>query len=106
GFPKGLKRLLEDESIRKVGVGIEGDQWKLMSDCDLKLKQFIELTEVANQKLKCKEKWSLNGLIKHLFKKQILKDDSIRCSNWDAFPLNEDQKLYAASDAYVRLDLC
>ncbi|XP_075460126.1 bifunctional 3'-5' exonuclease/ATP-dependent helicase WRN isoform X3 [Ascaphus truei] len=103
GFPKGLKRLLEDESIRKVGVGIEGDQWKLMSDCDLKLKQFIELTEVANQKLKCKEKWSLNGLIKHLFKKQILKDDSIRCSNWDAFPLNEDQKLYAASDAYAGL---
>ncbi|XP_053556112.1 bifunctional 3'-5' exonuclease/ATP-dependent helicase WRN [Bombina bombina] len=103
GFPKGLKRLLEDESIKKVGVGIEGDQWKLMSDYDLKLKGFIELTDVANQKLKCKEKWSLNGLIKHLFSKQLLKDNSVRCSNWNLFPLNEDQKLYAASDAYAGL---
>lgn len=51
GFPKGLKRLLEDVSIKKVGVGIEGDQWKLMSDCDLKLKGFIELTDLANQKV-------------------------------------------------------
>ncbi|KAG8454393.1 hypothetical protein GDO86_000858 [Hymenochirus boettgeri] len=101
GFPKGLKRLLEDESVKKVGVGIEGDQWKLMSDYDLKLKGFIELSEVANEKLKCKEKWSLNGLVKHLFQKQLLKDHSIRCSRWDVFPLSEDQKLYAASDAYA-----
>ncbi|KAM4807874.1 bifunctional 3'-5' exonuclease/ATP-dependent helicase WRN [Rhinophrynus dorsalis] len=103
GFPKGLKRLLEDDSVIKVGVGIEGDQWKLMSDFDLKLKGFIELTDLANQKLKCKEKWSLNGLVKHLFKKQLLKDNNIRCSNWDFFPLNEGQKLYAASDAYAGL---
>ncbi|XP_075718297.1 bifunctional 3'-5' exonuclease/ATP-dependent helicase WRN [Rhinoderma darwinii] len=103
GFPKGLKRLLEDISIKKVGVGIEGDQWKLMSDCDLKLKGFIELTDLANQKLQCKEKWSLNGLVKHLFNKQLLKDDSVRCSDWDRFPLSEDQKLYAASDAYAGL---
>ncbi|XP_069834231.1 bifunctional 3'-5' exonuclease/ATP-dependent helicase WRN isoform X2 [Dendropsophus ebraccatus] len=103
GFPKGLKKLLEDESIKKVGVGIEGDQWKLLSDCDLKLKGFIELTDLANQKLQCKEKWSLNGLIKHLFSKQLLKDDSVRCSDWDGMPLSEDQKLYAASDAYAGL---
>ncbi|XP_044134301.1 LOW QUALITY PROTEIN: Werner syndrome ATP-dependent helicase [Bufo gargarizans] len=103
GFPKGLKRLLEDMSIKKVGVGIEGDQWKLMSDCDLKLKGFIELTDLANQKLQCKEKWSLNGLVKHLFNKQLLKDDSVRCSDWNRFPLSEEQKLYAASDAYAGL---
>ncbi|XP_063776091.1 bifunctional 3'-5' exonuclease/ATP-dependent helicase WRN isoform X2 [Pseudophryne corroboree] len=103
GFPKGLKRLLEDVSVKKVGVGIEGDQWKLMSDCDLKLKGFIELTDLANQKLKCKEKWSLNGLVKHLLYKQLLKDDSVRCSSWDRFPLSDDQKLYAASDAYAGL---
>ncbi|XP_071970116.1 bifunctional 3'-5' exonuclease/ATP-dependent helicase WRN isoform X3 [Engystomops pustulosus] len=103
GFPKGLKRLLEDMSIKKVGVGIEGDQWKLMSDCDLKLKGFVELADLANQKLQCKEKWSLNGLVKHLFNKQLLKDDSVRCSDWDRLPLSDDQKLYAASDAYAGL---
>ncbi|KAM6301267.1 bifunctional 3'-5' exonuclease/ATP-dependent helicase WRN [Aegotheles albertisi] len=101
GFPKGLKRLLEDETIKKVGVGIEGDQWKLMSDFEIKLKSFVELADVANEKLKCKEIWSLNGLVKHLFGKQLLKDKSVRCSNWEEFPLNEEQKLYAATDAYA-----
>ncbi|NXO62484.1 WRN helicase, partial [Phainopepla nitens] len=101
GFPRGLKRLLEDETIKKVGVGIEGDQWKLMSDFEIKLKSFVELADVANEKLKCKETWSLNGLVKHLFGRQLLKDPSVRCSNWGKFPLNEEQKLYAATDAYV-----
>ncbi|NXL67499.1 WRN helicase, partial [Chordeiles acutipennis] len=101
GFPKGLKRLLEDETIKKVGVGIEGDQWKLLSDFEIKLKSFVELADVANEKLKCKELWSLNGLVKHLFGKQLLKDKSVRCSNWEDFPLNEEQKLYAATDAYA-----
>uniref|UniRef100_A0A8C5X5H7 DNA 3'-5' helicase n=1 Tax=Malurus cyaneus samueli TaxID=2593467 RepID=A0A8C5X5H7_9PASS len=101
GFPKGLKRLLEDETIKKVGVGIEGDQWKLMSDFEIKLKSFVELADVANEKLKCKETWSLNGLVKHLFGRQLLKDQSVRCSNWKEFPLNEEQKLYAATDAYA-----
>ncbi|KFU91231.1 Werner syndrome ATP-dependent helicase, partial [Chaetura pelagica] len=101
GFPKGLKRLLEDEAIKKVGVGIEGDQWKLMSDFEIRLKSFVELADIANEKLKCKETWSLNGLVKHLFGKQLLKDKSIRCSNWEEFPLNEKQKLYAATDAYA-----
>ncbi|NXD42862.1 WRN helicase, partial [Copsychus sechellarum] len=101
GFPKGLKRLLEDETIKKVGVGIEGDQWKLMSDFEIKLKSFVELADVANEKLKCKETWSLNGLVKHLFGRQLLKDQSVRCSSWERFPLNEEQKLYAATDAYA-----
>ncbi|XP_064918517.1 bifunctional 3'-5' exonuclease/ATP-dependent helicase WRN isoform X5 [Columba livia] len=101
GFPKGLKRLLEDETIKKVGVGIEGDQWKLMSDFEIQLKSFVELADLANEKLKCKELWSLNGLVKHLFGKQLLKDKSVRCSNWEEFPLNAEQKLYAATDAYA-----
>nr|XP_013810611.1 PREDICTED: Werner syndrome ATP-dependent helicase [Apteryx mantelli mantelli] len=101
GFPKGLKRLLEDETIKKVGVGIEGDQWKLMSDFEIRLKSFVELADLANEKLKCKEIWSLNGLVKHLFGKQLLKDKSVRCSNWEEFPLNEKQKVYAATDAYA-----
>ncbi|XP_036694664.1 Werner syndrome ATP-dependent helicase isoform X1 [Balaenoptera musculus] len=100
-FPQGLKMLLENEAIKKAGVGIEGDQWKLLRDFDIKLKSFVELTDVANEKLKCTETWSLSGLVKHLFGKQLLKDKSIRCSNWSKFPLTEDQKLYAATDAYA-----
>ncbi|XP_048416891.1 bifunctional 3'-5' exonuclease/ATP-dependent helicase WRN isoform X2 [Stegostoma tigrinum] len=101
GFPSGLKRLLEDEAIKKVGVGIAGDHWKLMRDCDIKLRGFVELTDIANQKLKCAEKWSLNGLVQHLCGKQLWKDASVRCSDWDTFPLSVEQQRYAATDAYA-----
>ncbi|XP_054556820.1 bifunctional 3'-5' exonuclease/ATP-dependent helicase WRN isoform X3 [Talpa occidentalis] len=104
-FPQGLKMLLENESIKKAGIGIEGDQWKLLRDFDIKLNGFVELTNVANGKLKCIETWSLNALVKHILGKQLLKDKSIRCSNWNNFPLTEDQKLYAATDAYAGLIL-
>nr|XP_014349917.1 PREDICTED: Werner syndrome ATP-dependent helicase [Latimeria chalumnae] len=54
-------------------------------------------------KLKCCEKWSLDGLVKHLFMHRLFKENSVRCSNWNEFPLDEDQKMYAATDAYVGL---
>uniref|UniRef100_A0A8C2H5Q0 ATP-dependent DNA helicase n=1 Tax=Cyprinus carpio TaxID=7962 RepID=A0A8C2H5Q0_CYPCA len=101
GFPPGLKMLLEDENIKKVGVGIEGDKWKLLSDYDIRLKSIVELSDLANKTLRCGEKWSLDGLVKHLLKKQLFKDKLVRCSHWDDYDLTEDQKRYAATDAYV-----
>ncbi|KAK7120062.1 hypothetical protein R3I94_020175 [Phoxinus phoxinus] len=103
GFPPGLKLLLEDESLRKVGVGIEGDKWKLLSDYDIKLKNIVELSDLANETLRCCEKWSLDGLVKRLLKKRLFKDRLVRCSQWDAFGLTEDQRRYAATDAYAGL---
>ncbi|XP_067290013.1 bifunctional 3'-5' exonuclease/ATP-dependent helicase WRN isoform X2 [Pseudorasbora parva] len=103
GFPPGLKVFLEDESIMKVGVGIEGDKWKLLSDYDIKLKNIVELSDLANETLRCCEKWSLDGLVKHLLKKRLSKDKHVRCSNWDDFCLTEDQKRYAAIDSYAGL---
>ncbi|XP_015263924.1 PREDICTED: Werner syndrome ATP-dependent helicase [Gekko japonicus] len=100
-FPVGLKMLLEDKSVKKAGVGIEGDKWKLMRDFEIRLDGIVELADLANEKLKCKEIWSLNNLVKHLFHKQLLKDNSIRCGNWEQFPLTEEQRLYAATDAYA-----
>ncbi|XP_062985107.1 bifunctional 3'-5' exonuclease/ATP-dependent helicase WRN [Elgaria multicarinata webbii] len=100
-FPVGLKRLLEDNHIKKAGIGIEGDKWKLMRDFDIRLGDLVDLADLANEKLKCKEIWSLNNLIKHLFHKQLLKDKLVRCGNWEQFPLTEEQKLYAATDAYA-----
>ncbi|KAK2871546.1 hypothetical protein Q8A67_024073 [Cirrhinus molitorella] len=103
GFPPGLKMFLEDENIMKVGVGIEDDKWKLLSDYDIKLKNIVELSDLANKTLRCSEKWSLDGLVKYLLKKRLFKDKLVRCSQWDDFALSEDQKRYAATDAYAGL---
>lgn len=43
--------LLENEAIKKAGVGIEQDQWKLLRDFDINLKSIVELTDVANEKV-------------------------------------------------------
>lgn len=51
GFPPGLKMFLEDESIKKVGVGVEGDKWKLLSDYEIRLMNFVELSDLANEKV-------------------------------------------------------
>lgn len=51
GFPVGLKRLLEDNTIRKAGVGIEGDKWKLMRDFEIKLENLVDLADLANEKV-------------------------------------------------------
>ncbi|XP_056591921.1 bifunctional 3'-5' exonuclease/ATP-dependent helicase WRN isoform X2 [Triplophysa dalaica] len=101
GFPPGLKAFLEDESIVKVGVGIQGDKWKLLSDYEIKVKSVLELSDLANNTLRCTEKWSLDGLVKHLLKNQLYKDKQVRCSQWDDFSLTEEQKRYAATDAYA-----
>jgi len=37
----------------KVGVGIEGDKWKLLSDYDIKLKNIVELSDLANETVCC-----------------------------------------------------
>lgn len=52
GFPPGLKIFLEDESIKKVGLGIGGDKWKLLSDYEIKLMNFVELSDLANEKVR------------------------------------------------------
>ncbi|KAM4614964.1 bifunctional 3'-5' exonuclease/ATP-dependent helicase WRN [Polymixia lowei] len=103
GFPTGLKMFLEDENIKKVGVGIEGDMWKMFSDFDVKLQNFVELGDLANERLRCKETWSLDGLVKHLFKHQLYKQKDVRCSNWNDIFLSEEQRRYAATDAYAGL---
>ncbi|XP_061491627.1 bifunctional 3'-5' exonuclease/ATP-dependent helicase WRN isoform X2 [Rhineura floridana] len=102
-IPLGLKKLLKDNRIKKTGVGIEGDKWKLMRDFEIRLENLVDLADLANEKLKCKEIWSLNNLVKHLFHKQLLKDKLVRCGDWEQFPLTEKQKLYAATDAYASL---
>ncbi|XP_028394650.1 Werner syndrome ATP-dependent helicase homolog [Dendronephthya gigantea] len=101
GFPSELKLLLESEAITKVGVGIHNDMQKLTSDFGVKAKGYSELSDLANLKLKTSEKWSLKGLTMNLFKQRIPKDNKVRCSDWEKYPLSRTQESYAALDAYV-----
>lgn len=105
-IPPLLNKLLKDENIKKVGVAIGSDLWKLERDYNIQVlsiikNSMVDLGQFANTVLKTSENWSLDGLVRHLFKHKIDKNPQIRKSNWSHYPLSEEQKKYAATDAYV-----
>uniref|UniRef100_H2ZWI5 DNA 3'-5' helicase n=1 Tax=Latimeria chalumnae TaxID=7897 RepID=H2ZWI5_LATCH len=109
-FPLRLRRSCSSQSMKWCGGGIEkgiiADQWELLyskSTAEIKIRHAIFMSNKLVLQLKCCEKWSLDGLVKHLFMHRLFKENSVRCSNWNEFPLDEDQKMYAATDAYVGL---
>ena len=109
-FPVMLRKLVENQSIKKVGVNVEYDLWKLEADYNVRVKNVvqnaaIDLRMVANQKLKSSENWSLEGLTKNVLRMRLSKDPSVRTCDWSQYPLPEIQKHYAAADAIVSLKL-
>jgi len=103
-FPSELQLLLENEAILKVGVGIDGDINRLVLEGAIKTpKSCIDISKVANEKFGNFERWSLNGLLMNQHQRMLSKDQKVRCSNWDNYPLTEEQLDYAVLDAYAAL---
>ncbi|XP_053397693.1 bifunctional 3'-5' exonuclease/ATP-dependent helicase WRN-like [Mercenaria mercenaria] len=107
-FPIMLRKLLENHAVKKVGLNIENDFWKLDVDYDLKAKDIVqksamELRTLGNKKLRSAENWSLEGLAKNVLRVRISKDPSVRKCDWRQFPLPEAQQRYTATDAIVSL---
>ncbi|XP_013418921.1 Werner syndrome ATP-dependent helicase isoform X2 [Lingula anatina] len=105
-LPKGLKELLSHSKIKKVGVGIDSDLWKLERDFDIRVKEIIDgstidLSVMANRVVNSSQTWSLDGLTRYLLRQKLCKDPSVRKSDWRQFPLSSRQQMYAATDAYV-----
>lgn len=111
-IPYSLLLLLAHPKVRLVGVNIKCDIKKLYRDfkCSMikeedLLNNCIELSTLANGKLSFKKRWSLQGLVNYLMKKEIIKDKKVRMSKWNVVPLTIEQQVYAAIDAFASLDL-
>ena len=109
-FPVMLKKMIENTSIKKIGLNVEYDLWKSEADYDIRVKNVVqsgvvELKTLANKKLKTAESWSLEGLTKNVLRMRLSKDSGVRTCDWSQFPLPEAQKQYAAADAVVSLKL-
>ncbi|CAE8690483.1 unnamed protein product [Polarella glacialis] len=97
-LPALVKEVLISPSIRKVCVGHDGnDRQKLDSTFGLELAGVVDLIELADRKgfqgsglktLASECNWNMK------------KDKRISVSDWAADSLSEDQKIYAAEDAY------
>lgn len=101
-IPTCFSPLLGNENILKVGVGVYEDVNKLFSDYCLEVNRFLDLRYLAFDLPAMQGKsLSLKSLGAELLGVDLNKSKSLRCSNWDAATLSEEQVRYAADDAIV-----
>lgn len=92
-----LKTFFEDESVKKIGVAIRDDIKALQKTFPFEPKGFVELSEMAKSyKLK---NFGLKGMTEEVLNLTLSK--RAKLSNWESSVLKNDQKLYAATDAWI-----
>ena len=100
--PVALKKLIEDERIKKVANRISSDKQKLR-EIQCEMRGTIELGLLAKQRgVVAVANSSLDAIVNKLFSCQIEKDPMIRLSDWD-LELSQKQKKYAVIDAYAHM---
>ncbi|CAH0722959.1 unnamed protein product, partial [Brenthis ino] len=101
--PQGLKEILEDENIYKVGVAPADDAKYLAYDYGVKLRGTLDVRHIA---ILCNyEAGGLAALSKSMLGVILDKSWRIRCSDWEAEELTERQIKYAAADAHVAVKI-
>ena len=101
GLTDGLKALLEDSNIKKVGLSLHDDFHMLNKRRNFTPGGFIELQKyVADFGI---EEMSLQKIYAIIFAQRISKSQQL--TNWEADVLTDKQKLYAATDAWVCLNI-
>ena len=92
-----IKTFLENDSILKIGVAIRDDLKSLQKLFDFTPKGFVELSDLARENnLK---NFGLKGMTEEVLNLTLSK--KAKLSNWESKILNFDQRLYAATDAWI-----
>lgn len=97
GMSPSVKRLLEDQTVPKIGLSWHDDLMMLHRLGDFEPGNFIDLQhhvkEIGVEDL------SLQKLYANFFGQRISKRE--RLTNWETDMLNDKQKMYAALDAWA-----
>lgn len=96
-MPACVLRLLSDSSNIKVGLSWHDDLRALRKRAEFTAGEFVELQEMVREF--GITDLSLQKLYANIFGEKISKTQ--RLSNWEAEVLSEQQKLYAATDAWA-----
>lgn len=92
-----LKTFFEDEATKKIGVAIRDDIKALQKTFPFEPKGFVELSEMAKSyNLK---NFGLKGMTEEVLNLTLSK--RAKLSNWESKDLKNDQKIYAATDAWI-----
>lgn len=94
-------KILESRRILKVGLGLDGDFRELGSLRHFKARGFVDLQKmVAEYGI---EDASLTKISSIVLGRRISKAQ--RLSNWEAVELTDAQRLYAATDAWICIEI-
>ena len=107
-LPTVLDELLSHEQVMKVGSCITSiDCRKLQEDwnCGITEAQCRELWKEAKAVGLIEKRLSLAKMCRVVLKRELPKEENIRCSNWGATKLTQEQIDYAALDAYASLKI-
>ncbi len=96
-----IKKILEEINIVKVGVAIRDDLRSLQKTFSFEPQNFIELQNLA--KTKGVKNFGLKSMAEEILDATISKGPKM--TNWELPVLNDKQKLYAATDAWIGLKL-
>ena len=104
GVPKALKDVLSDPNIRKAGRNVGGDAAKILRDWNVQTHGVVELGRLCRERGFVENgQASLAALVAAVLNERMPKDDGARFSAWDAGELSDEQKTYAALDAWASL---
>jgi ribonuclease D len=101
GYPERLLRILSSDEVLKVGLGLNDDLRRLRSDFHFEPGGFLDLQQYAGA-FRIDEK-GLKKLSAIVLGRRISKSQQV--SNWDADQLTEAQLRYAATDAWICLEI-
>lgn len=96
GITPAIKRLLEDRSVKKIGLSWHDDIRGLEARSTFKPGLFIDLQDIVGE-IGIKD-LSLQKIFANIFHQKISKRQ--RLTNWEAPVLTDKQKMYAAIDAW------
>lgn len=96
-----FQRIFEEKATLKVGVAIRDDLKKLKQSFPFLPENFVELQDLA--KSKGLKNFGLQGMTEEVLQARLSKKAKI--TNWEARTLTREQIMYAATDAWVGLEL-
>ena len=96
-----IKNIFENPQILKVGVAIRDDIKQLQKTFKFAPAHFVELQDLA--KVKGLKNFGLKGMTEEVLQAKLSK--AAKTTNWEAQVLTDRQILYAATDAWIGLEL-
>jgi ribonuclease D len=98
---ESIKTVLENPLILKAGVAIRDDLKNLQKLFKFNPQNFIELQDLA--KKKGLKNFGLKGMTEEVLQARLSK--AAKTTNWEVPKLTDQQVLYAATDAWIGLQL-